>query len=162
MPDKEAFIEILKQHESLIYKITRVYAPVREDEQDLYQDIVYQLWKSFDSFRNESKISTWMYRVALNTSITHSYKKKKTGDQVPLDEILHNRPDSPDPVKEERIEILYAQIRKLSILEKGIILLHLEGKNYEEIAVITGFTETNVGTRLNRIKQKLISQIKNN
>ena len=103
-----------------------------------------------------------MYRVALNTSITHSYKKKKTGDQVPLDEILHSGPDSPDPVKEERIEILYAQIRKLSILEKGIILLHLEGKNYEEIAVITGFTETNVGTRLNRIKQKLISQIKNN
>jgi RNA polymerase sigma factor (sigma-70 family) len=162
MPDKEAFIEILKQNEGLIYKITRVYAPVREDEQDLYQEIVYQLWKSFDSFRNESKISTWMYRIALNTSITHVNKNHKKGNQVPLDEILNYRSVSPDPVKEERIEILYTQIRKLSILERGIILLYLEGKNYEEISMITGFTVTNVGTRLNRIKQKIISQIKNN
>jgi RNA polymerase sigma factor (sigma-70 family) len=161
MPDKKEFIEIIKANEGLIYKVTKVYAYNKEDGQDLYQEIVYQLWRSFPSFRNDSKISTWMYRIALNTSITYFQKEKKKRNQVPIDEILITRADTNDEVRNQRIETLYANIRMLNTIEKGIILLYLEGKSYEEIAAITGFTVTNIGTRLGRIKQKLIAKIKN-
>jgi RNA polymerase sigma factor (sigma-70 family) len=159
MQNSEDFIDIVKEHEALIYKITRVYADTKEDEQDLYQEIVYQLWRSFPSFRNESKVSTWMYRVALYTSIAYLNKEKRKGVLLPIHEALFNKPDERNSIQEERIEILYAQIRKLNTLEKGIILLWLDGKNYEEIAAITGFSSTNVGTRLGRIKEKLSTQI---
>lgn len=159
MSSKEAFIDIIRANEGLIYKVAKVYTNSREDEQDLYQEIVYQLWKSFDSFRHESKVSTWMYRVALNTSIAHLSKHKKRGNQLPIEYALLSRVEQYDPLTEERIGILYAQIKNLDTVEKGLILLYLEGKNYEEIASITGFTATNVGTRLSRIKQKLKSQI---
>jgi RNA polymerase sigma-70 factor (ECF subfamily) len=160
MPGKQAFIDIIKEHEGLIYKITRVYTNTKEDAQDLYQEIVYQLWKSFDSFRNESKISTWMYRIALNTSIAFLHKEKRKGRQVPVHEMLINRADNSDPFIEERVKALYAAIRELNTVEKGIILLYLEGKTYEEIAGITGFTPTNIGTRLGRIRQKLMNHVK--
>ncbi|HEY4967580.1 MAG TPA: sigma-70 family RNA polymerase sigma factor [Puia sp.] len=159
MQNSQYFVDIIKQHEALIYKITRVYADTREDEQDLYQEIVYQLWKSFPSFRKESKVSTWMYRVALNTSIAYLNREKRKGNLLPIHETLFNKPDERDAVQEERIEILYAHIKKLNTLEKGIILLWLEGKNYEEIAAITGFSSTNVGTRLGRIREKLSTSI---
>jgi len=161
MPDKKEFIEIIKANEGLIYKVTKVYAQSREDGQDLYQEIVYQLWRSFPFFRNESKISTWMYRIALNTSITYFQKEKKKSNHVPIDEILIDRTDSKDEPGNQRIETLYASIRMLNTVEKGIIFLYLEGKSYEEIATITGFTVTNIGTRLGRIKQKLKTNIKN-
>ena len=160
MDNKEEFIEIIKENNGLIYKIARAYTASKTDEQDLYQDIIYQLWKSFPFFRKEAKISTWMYRIALNTSIAHLNKEKKRGSQIPISEILMNKPDFDDTLKKERIEDLYAWIKNLNPVEKGIIVLYLEGKNYEEIAGITGFTSTNVGTRLARIKQKLITQIK--
>lgn len=161
MPDKKEFIEIIKANQGLIYKVTKVYRYNKEDEQDLYQEIVYQLWRSFPSFRNDSKISTWMYRIALNTSITYVKRERNKRNHVPIDEILLHRTDTNDEVRNERIETLYASIRMLNTIEKGIILLYLEGKSYEEIAAITGFTTTNIGTRLGRIKQKLIAKIKN-
>ena len=159
MYTKEEFVRIIKENEGLIYKIVRVYTSGREDEEDLYQEIIYQLWKSFPSFRNEAKITTWMYRIALNTSIAHLSKEKKRGYSIPINEHMLNMPDTEDSLRNERIEDLYAQIKKLNPVEKGIILLHLEGNNYNEIAGITGFTPTNIGTRLGRIKQKLITQI---
>ncbi|HSZ35095.1 MAG TPA: sigma-70 family RNA polymerase sigma factor [Puia sp.] len=160
MHSEEQFISVIKENEGLIYKVVKLYTSAKEDEQDLYQEIVYQLWKSFNSFRNESKISTWMYRIALNTSIANLNKAKKRGIQLPISETLLNRPDFTDGSKQEKVDALYAEIRKLDPIEKGIILLHLEGNNYDEIASVTGFTSTNVGTRLGRIKQKIISQIK--
>jgi RNA polymerase sigma factor (sigma-70 family) len=159
MYTKEEFVKIIKENEALIYKIVRVYTSGREDEQDLYQEIIYQLWKSFPSFRNDAKISTWMYRVALNTSIADLNKEKRRGYHIPIHDYMLNKPDTDDTLKNERIEELYTQIKKLNPVEKGIILLHLEGNNYDEISSITGFTSTNVGTRLGRIKQKLITQI---
>lgn len=159
MEGKKEFIAIIHKNEGLIYKITKVYAYSRDDEQDLYQEIVYQLWKSFGSFRNDSKISTWIYRIALNTSIAYLNKEKRKGNHIPINEVLLNRTDTSDTIIEEQVEVLYAHIKKLNTIEKGIILLYLEGKTYDEIASITGFTPTNVGTRLGRIKQKLIFQI---
>jgi RNA polymerase sigma factor (sigma-70 family) len=160
MLNQEEFIRIIRENEALIYKVSRVYANTKEDEQDLHQEIVYQLWKSFSSFRNESKLSTWMYRIALNTSIAHLNKEKRKGNYEPISEMMLNESDINNFLAEERVEILYAHIRQLSKIEKAIILLFLEGKTYDEIAEITGFTATNIGTRLGRIKQKLKSQIK--
>ena len=160
MHTKKEFIQDIKENEGIIYKITRIYSNNTEDQKDLYQEIVYQLWKSYSSFNENSKISTWMYRIALNTAISNLKKEKRKGSQVSIDNLLLNQMDQVDAVMEERITLLYTHIKKLSIVERGIILLHLEGKNYDEIASITGFTNTNIGTRLARIKQKLKSQIK--
>ena len=160
MPNEREFIRVIKENEGIIFKITIVYSRDADDQQDLYQEIVYQLWKSFDSFRNESKVSTWMYRIALNTAIAHLEKEKRAGSSVPLDKVILERIEADDPLMEERISLLYAQIKTLNPIEKGLILLHLEGKNYNEIAAITGFTPTNVGTRLGRIRQKLRDQVK--
>jgi RNA polymerase sigma-70 factor (ECF subfamily) len=160
MQNKNEFVRVIQENEALIYKVSKVYTNSREDEQDLYQEIVYQLWKSFGSFRRESKLSTWMYRIALNTAISNLNKEKRKGTFLPISDRVLNRTETDDPVREERFELLYAHIRELSTVEKGIILLYLEGKSYEEMAAITGFTTTNIGTRLGRIKQKLITQIK--
>jgi len=161
MHSREAFITIIKENEGIIYKIARVYTEDREDQKDLYQEIVYQLWKSFDSFQGKSKVSTWMYRVALNTSIGHLNRQKRKGHSVKVDNQLLNLAEESDDVMEERMHLLYSHIKKLSVVEKGIILLYLEGKTYDEIAAITGFTSSNVGTRLGRIKQKLKTNIQN-
>jgi len=162
MPQKETFIQTIKDNEGIIYKITRVYAKDTEDQKDLYQEIVYQLWKSFESFQGKSKISTWIYRIALNTSIAHLQHQKSKGHSVPIDFKLLDRLDEFDGVMQERLNILYAHIKRLNVIEKGLVLLFLEGKTYNEIAVITGFTTSNVGTRLGRIKQKLKTNIKKN
>lgn len=160
MQKQQYFIKLIKENEGIIYKIALVYAFNEEDQKDLYQEIVYQLWKSFDSFRGGAKISTWMYRIALNTSITQLKKEKRKGERVSIDKFLLEKMDHIDTLMEDRIKLLYSHIKKLNTVEKGIVILYLEGKSYDEIAVITGFTSSNVGTRLNRIKQKLKSQIK--
>ena len=160
MHTKEDFIQQIKENEGIIYKVARLYTNTTEDQKDVYQEIVYQLWKSYPSFKADSKISTWMYRVALNTAISNLKKEKRKGTRVSMDNFLLNKIDQVDTVMEERITLLYAHIKKLSVIERGIILLYLEGKSYDEIAAITGFTATNVGTRLARIKNKLKSQIK--
>lgn len=160
MHTKKDFIQHIKENEGIIYKVARLYTNSAEDQKDVYQEIVYQLWKSYPSFKENSKVSTWMYRVALNTAISNLKKEKRKGTRVTIDNFLLNKIDHVDTVMDERITLLYAHIKALSVVERGIILLHLEGKNYDEIAIITGFTATNVGTRLARIKNKLKSQIK--
>lgn len=159
MDKEKQFITAIKENEGIIYKITSLYTNNIDDQKDLYQEIVYQLWKSFDSFRGKSKFSTWMYRVALNTSIAYINKGKKRIKQVSIDFKLLTVPDEHDSMEVERLSILYRHIKLLSAVEKGLILLFLEGKSYEEIAAITGFSTTNVGTRLGRIKKKLKFQI---
>lgn len=159
MDKQKEFIQLIREHEGIIYKISRVYFELEEDQQDLYQEIVYQLWKSFDSFRGGSKWSTWMYRVALNTAISFLKKNKSKARKVGSEHLEHFKLEPFDPVLEERVEWLYKSIQQLTVVEKGIILLYLEGKSHEEIAGITGFSQTNVGTRISRIKEKLKGQI---
>jgi len=160
MQNTDAFVALIKENQGLIYKVTKLYTNSKEDAEDLYQDIVYQLWKSLGTFRNESKISTWIYRIALNASITHLRKEKRKGSQLAVTEELLNKEDTKDNLQEEQFETMYAYLKKLNEVEKGIIFLYLEGKSYDEIAAITGFTASNVGTRLTRIKQKISAKIK--
>ena len=160
MAAEEEFINTVKANEGIIYKIVRLYTFNREDEQDLYQEIVYQLWKSFKSFKNYSKISTRIYKIALNTSISHLRKEKRRGRKITFEDLILQTTEHEDREKKEKIETLYSEIKKLNPIDKGIMLLYLEGNNYEELATITGFTYSNIATRLSRIKQKLTLKIK--
>jgi RNA polymerase sigma-70 factor (ECF subfamily) len=159
MPKEKEFVRIIKQHEGVIFKITTMYTDNRDDQKDLYQDVVFQLWKSFDSFRAESKISTWMYRIALNTTLTRLKKSKRMKHSVSIDKVVLQETENYDPDFEDRLRLLYAHIKQLNVVEKGLMLLLLEGKKYEEIAEITGLSSSNVGTKISRIKQKLAKQI---
>ncbi|MEB2775147.1 sigma-70 family RNA polymerase sigma factor [Algoriphagus sp. D3-2-R+10] len=159
MNKEEEFVNLIHQSQGLIYKIVSIYAREREEQDDLYQEIVYQTWKSFDNFKKAAKPSTWLYRVGMNTAITHLNRSKKQLRVVPLQDVKIQFSDPEDVGKEEKIQQLYAQIRKLNMLDRGIVFLFLEGKNYEEIAEISGITVSNVGTRMSRIKAKLKSGV---
>ncbi|WP_106791337.1 RNA polymerase sigma factor [Aquimarina sp. Aq78] len=159
MSKEYEFTRIIKENEGVIFKITTIYTNNYEDQKDLYQEIVYQLWKSYDSFKGDSKISTWMYRVGLNTAITRLKKEKRRGNQIEMYDVIMRQTEQYDTEFEERLKKLYAHIHDLNELDKGLILLLLEGKKYEEIALITGLSPSNVGTRISRIKQKLKTQI---
>ena len=162
MDTKEHFTTVIKENAGLIFKVTTLYTNNIEDRNDLYQEIVYQLWKSFSSFREQSKISTWLYRVALNTSIFFLKKDKRKPFTVPIDMASQKFTDEFDATETKQLKTLYEHIHQLNLLEKGIILLYLEGKSHEEIATITELSKTNVGTKLSRIKEKLKSQINKN
>lgn len=155
MNKEEEFVNLIQENQGLIYKVTMVYSNDKEEQNDLYQEIVYQTWKSFDGFKKASKPSTWLYRLSMNTAITHINKSKRKPLMVRLDQSLINYSEPIDAVKEEQIQWLYSQIRKLNLLDRGIMFLFLEDKSYEEIAQITGISTSNVGTRMSRIKQKL-------
>lgn len=124
----------------------------------MFQEIVLQLWKSFPTFRGESKLSTWMYRIALNTAISGFRKKRITTTE--LSSISYQLQDIATPRQEEEMKALYVAIEKLTDIEKSIVLLYLEDKPYDEIADITGITANYVAVKMNRIKEKLRKLIK--
>jgi RNA polymerase sigma-70 factor (ECF subfamily) len=150
---EKAFIELVRQNERLIYKVCSVYVSDEFPMADLYQEVVYNLWKSFPKFRNECSESTWMYRIALNTCITGMRKELRRPQQVSILDLKEHliEPES----MEENIREMYKLIHQLKTLERAIILLYLEEKSYQEIADITGLTLNNVAIKLKRIKEKL-------
>lgn len=150
------FLEIIKNNQGIIHKVCNVYCDDQDDRDDLFQEIVAQLWKSFPSFRKESKFSTWMYRVALNTAITSFKKTKRRPDQSRLTyENFQIKDENYDTETEDNIKLLHRAVAQLTGVEKSIILLFLEEKKYEEIAEITGITQNYVRVKMNRIKKKL-------
>ncbi len=153
---EKEFLQIIQKNQGIIHKVCNIYCDTDDDRNDLFQEIVAQLWKSYPSFRNESKISTWMYRVALNTAITTFKKSKRRPDQSSLTyENFQIEEEKYDNETEENIKILHKAIQQLTGIEKSIILLFLENKKYEEIAEITGITQNYVRVKMNRIKKKL-------
>jgi len=150
------FLEIIKNNQGIIHKVCNVYCDDQDDRDDLFQEIVAQLWKSFPSFRKESKFSTWMYRVALNTAITSFKKTKRRPDQSRLTyDNFQIKDVNYDTETEDNIKQLHRAVAQLTGIEKSIILLYLEDKKYEEIAEITGITQNYVRVKMNRIKKKL-------
>jgi RNA polymerase sigma factor (sigma-70 family) len=136
--------------------VCNIYCDDQDDRNDLFQEIVAQLWKSFPSFREESKFSTWMYRVALNTAITTFKKTKRRPDQNRLTyENFQVKDENYDTETEDEIKNLHRAVTQLTGVEKSIVLLFLENKKYEEIAEITGITQNYVRVKMNRIKKKL-------
>lgn len=153
---ERGFLDVLSRHEQLINKVTRVYAVDSENRRDLFQEIVYQLWRSYGSFKGESNISTWLCRVALNTAITSLRKSKKVPEHTEYDDRLINTARSFDTSdRSEQVQQLYSAIRGLGEVDRALVLLYLEELSYKEIAEVLGLTEDNVGVKLNRIKTKL-------
>lgn len=142
-------------HQGLIHKICIMYENDRDVRDDLFQEIVFQLWKSFSSFRGEAKITTWMYRIALNTAISGFRKQTRNVKTEDLKELHLNISDSREYDGEEDIQRLHWAIRQLSEIERAIIMLALDDVPYEEIAETIGITQNNVRVRMNRIREKL-------
>ena len=155
---EKEFVEQIQKHQGILHKICFVYSNSNTDKEDLYQEIVLQLWKSYASFRKDAKFSTWMYRVALNTAITLNRKaalfenqKTQLSEEYAIAEVIDYSED---------IKILFKAISKLSKIEKAIIMLWLEEKAYSEIAEIVGISEKYVSVKLVRSKKKLAKLIK--
>ena len=163
MKNKEKeFLELVEAHKGIIHKISRMYMDAEDDQQDLTQEIIYQLWKSFQTFSEQSKLSTWIYRVALNVAIYQLKKSRKIISTVPIDKQALNYHEQAGDEMEEKWKVFRQQIENLHLLDKGIVLLYLDNKSYEEIAEIIGISKTNVGTKLQRIKERLKNQINKN
>lgn len=150
---EQEFVTLIQEYERVIYKVCYLYTTPHATLNDLYQEVVINLWKAYPKFRNECKISTWIYRIALNTSISFIRKEKNIPEIVTLSQIA-DRIEETDETQ-VMLKRLYSMINRLGQLEKSIVLLYLEDKSYEEIAEITGLTLTNVATKLSRIKDKL-------
>ena len=158
MPGANEFIDLLNHNQNIIHKVCNLYMDNISDREDLFQEITLQAWNAFNSFRNESKFSTWLYRVALNTAISF-YRKEK---RKPVIQSLNQIPEHADDAnnKEEQMQAMYKAINALSKIDKALIMLYLEDYNYEEIGNILGITANNVAVKMNRIRTKLKEESK--
>ncbi|PTT13298.1 RNA polymerase subunit sigma-70 [Flavobacterium sp. HMWF030] len=162
MKEKEQeFLNRIEKHKGILYKVSKMYMDNSDDQQDLFQEIVCQLWKSYDSFRNESQFSTWMYRVAVNTAIVFLKKEKRKVDkyEIASENIKDDEGDS--HIKESQIDHFYKAVQKLEKIDKAIIFYQLEGFSHKEIGENLGISEGNARVKLNRAKEKLKEIIKN-
>jgi RNA polymerase sigma-70 factor (ECF subfamily) len=150
---EKKFLALIHDYQKIIFKVCGVYRDNREDREDLFQEIVYQLWKSYPGFKGQSKVSSWIYRISLNTAIAIYRKPKVSIDYY--DEFPEHIHRSDEKMVSENEEKLFSSLRILNDSEKAVISLYLEDFSYQEIAEITGLSESNVGVRLNRIKTKL-------
>lgn len=149
--EEKDFQQFVDRHKSVIYSVCYMYAKGREEADDIFQEVLINLWKGLQTFRGESAERSWVYRISLNTCI--SYKRKKQISTVPLD----IAPDvlSPDTAVGRQTEMLHARIGQLEPVDRALVLLWLENMSYEEIGAIVGLPAKNVGVRLVRIKEKL-------
>ncbi|MCE3074953.1 RNA polymerase sigma factor [Chryseobacterium gwangjuense] len=155
------FLQLINQHKGILYKASRIYADSTEDREDLQQEILIQLWKSYQNFKGNSEFSTWMYRVAINTAITFLKKEKQR--------VTHHT-DSPhhfefqseeyNPSKDKQLEVFYKAVQELKPLEKAIIFYFMEGLSHKEIGNNMGLSEGNARVKLNRTKEKIQHIIK--
>jgi len=146
------FLQLIEAHKGIVLKIVNLYADDAEDRKDLHQEIIFQCWKSYNRFKAEARFSTWLYKISLNVALTYLNKKKKA-EQLST----ATKPDEHVVPQElsERADNLYQAIRQLNEVDRGIIMLHLDGYDNAEIGEITGISKNNTGVKLHRIKQQL-------
>lgn len=171
MADRERqwrFEGLLREHQRIVFKVAGMYAGNQHDRDDLAQEIAAQLWRSFGAFdERRAKFTTWMYRVALNVAISHVRSAKRPGvphleplNDAHLETVAGTGTSQDDAIeRDERIAALHAFIAGLDALNRALVLLYLEDRDYAEIAEVLGISETNVATKLNRIKRKLRGQM---
>ena len=157
---EQEFLSRIASHKGILFKVSKMYMDQPDDQQDLFQEIVLQLWKVYDSFRGESQFSTWMYRVAINTSIVYFKKEKRKVDKyhITFDNIKEEESDS--DAQEIKLEHFYKAIQQLDKIDKAIIFYQLEGYSHKEIGINLGISEGNARVKLNRAKEKLKEIIK--
>lgn len=166
LSEKDKFIRIIKDHKRIIYKVISSYCRNVDDRKDLEQEVIIQLWKSLKTYNETFKLSTWIYRVTLNVAISHYRKdrKRQQSNTSINEEIFHIAIDDSDEEQKGRTELLYHFINQLDAFNKAIIILYLDDNSYKDISEILGITETNVGTKIGRIKKQLkecFSQLNN-
>lgn len=150
------FVELLEKHQNIVHKVCRLYTNNQDAHNDLFQEITIQLWKAFPKFRGDAKFSTWMYRVGLNTAITLYRKNKRKITTQEFGEFEFKiKAEEYDDTEEEQLKVLYKAVRQLNDIEKALIFLYLEDKNYKEISETLGISEVNARVKMNRIKTKL-------
>ncbi len=158
MRDKSQIVDIIHEHRALIYKVAMMYAKNREEVDDVFQEVSIQIFKNIKSFKENCLLSTWIYRIAINTSISWLRKEKKFNNKVEIDIANNFSVESPffiEDEKREAIAELYRAIEHLSAVDKTLTLLYLDEVPYEEIANILGISMVNVRVKMNRIKKKL-------
>jgi RNA polymerase sigma-70 factor (ECF subfamily) len=155
---KQNFIQIVNENRGTIRSLCKAYYVSSEDQKDAFQDIILQLWKSFETFRGESAISTWIYRVSLNTILTKVRKEKK---KIATESIDASERSISIAMADDDIELLKSVIQTLKDLDKAMVILYLEGYKNKEISQILNLTPTNVSTRLNRVRTELKAKFKN-
>lgn len=150
---EQEFSRMVREHKSTIYTVCYMFSNDEDEVSDLFQETLINLWKGFESFRHESKLSTWIYRVAMNTCISADRKKRKQGTKVPLsmDINLYNDEDH----ETKQVRQLHERIQRLDLIDRALVMMWLEGMNYDEIAEVIGISVKNVGVKLVRIKEKL-------
>jgi len=153
------FVELLQKHQNIVHKICSLYTNDSDAHKDLFQEITIQLWKAYPKFRWDSKFSTWMYRVGLNTSITLYRKSLRRVESQNIEAVAYKLSyEEYDDTRDEQLKLIYTAVHKLNDIDKGIIFLYLENKNYREISETLGISEVNARVRMNRIKTKLKTQ----
>ena len=153
---EHSFVELLEKHQNIAHKVCRLYTNNQSAHNDLFQEITIQLWKAYPKFRGEAKFSTWMYRVGLNTAITLYRKSKRRIRTEEFDAIQFKiSAEAYDDTEEEQLKLMYKAVKQLNDIDKALIFLYLEDKNYKEISETMGISEVNSRVRMNRIKTKL-------
>ena len=153
MKQEEYFTQLVRENKSTIYTVCYMFSQDEDEVNDLFQETLINMWKGIDNFREESKISTWIYRVALNTCLLQERKKKKEVKKVPLNMNVNFFEDN-DP-NSTQVRILHQRIGKLGLVDRALVMMWLEGMSYDEIGAVMGITPQNVGVKLFRIKEKL-------
>lgn len=160
MTTEETFSQLVQDNAGIIHKVMLLYIDDEQERTDVYQEIVLQAWKSFGAFRRESKFSTWLYKVSLNTVFTYNRKASRRPKTSSFDEFEHKSAASNAEEKSDQKNQLLFLIRQLDEIDRMMISLHLDGYSNKEIAEITGLTANNTGVRLHRIKERLITRMR--
>ncbi len=149
--NEEQFAQLVREHKSTIYTVCYMFSHDEEEVNDLFQETLINMWKGIDTFREESKISTWIYRVALNTCLLQERKKKKEVKRVPLTMNVNFFEDS--DANSTQVRQLHQRIGRLGLVDRALVMMWLEGMSYDEIGAVMGITAKNVGVKLFRIKE---------
>lgn len=152
------FERTIKQNASILHKFCRVYTNDAAEYDELFQEMLVQIWRSLPKYRGDALVSSWLYRVCVNTALSYRTEAKKSKRFVPLEESFP-APFNFEMEKDERLEKLYAAVRELKPVDRAIVSLYLDEKSYEETAQILGISKTNVATRLMRLKKQLIEKL---
>jgi RNA polymerase sigma-70 factor (ECF subfamily) len=152
---KDEFLDIVSQYQGILHKVCLIYFQDKDDRKDNFQEILYQLWKSYPSLKKHESLGSWIYKIAINTSIAKIRKESRYVNTESFPEVLDSYDLFEEFAQNENIKLLISGIHSLNDIDKSVIFLYLEEKSYQEISDIIGISVSNVGTKINRIKSQL-------
>lgn len=160
--NKPAFEKLVDDNKGIVYRICHSFCGEKEDRDDLAQEILYNLWKSYATYTPDHKLSTWVYRVSMNVAISYYRKEKRALQFSPYsEELIKVETENKQGENDEKLKMLYQFIQELKEIDKSVLILYLDDKSHREISEIVGISESNVGTKINRIKEQLKKKFKN-